>query len=62
MAKTLIPEYAIGIRAFRPLPGDAFAQPRCMKTAIHGAKVGEWEYRVVDGKLIKITYWEYIYP
>jgi len=53
-----IPEYAIGIRAFRPLPGAAFAQPRCLKDAIHGAKVGAWEYRA--GK--KITHWEYVYP
>ncbi len=58
----LIPEYAIGIRAFRPLPGAAFAQPRCAATAIHGAKVGAWEYRMIDGREVKITHWEYIYP
>lgn len=58
----MIPEYAIGIRAFRPLPASAFAQPRCLMHAIHGAKVGEWEYKMVDGRLIMITHWEYIYP
>lgn len=54
----LIPEYAIGIRAFRQHASDAFAQPRCLKHAIHGAAIGEWEY--CKGK--KITYWERITP
>lgn len=53
-----IPEYAIGIRAFRVVPSDAFAQPRCLLHAIHGAKIGEWE--VWQGK--KITHWERITP
>jgi hypothetical protein len=50
----IIPEYAIGIRAFRALPAAAFAQPRCLKHCIHGAKVGQWYGGIVD--------WEYIYP
>ena len=50
----LIPEYAIGIRAFRVLPASAFAQPRCLRNCIHGAKVGQWQNGIVD--------WEYIYP
>ncbi len=54
----LIPEYAIGIRAWRTHASDAFAQPRCFKNAIHGGKIGEWEYR--DGKRIAI--WERITP
>ena len=54
----IIPEYAIGIRAYRLLPASAFAQPRCLATCIHGAKVGQWEYR--GGT--RITDWEYIYP
>ena len=58
---TLIPEYAIGIRSFRALPGAAFAQPRCQATAIHGAKVGAWEYRKVNGRLVKLTHWEHVY-
>jgi len=37
---------------------DAFGQPRCLKDAIHGAKVGAWVYRA--GK--KITIWERITP
>lgn len=54
-----IPEYAIGIRAYgRVIAQDAFGQPRCYKDAIHGAKVGAWEYR--DGR--KITYWERVTP
>jgi len=55
----LIPEYAIGIRAFRTIPQDAFGQPRCLKDAIHGAKVGAWG-RDAQGK--KIIYWERITP
>lgn len=62
MGATMIPEYAIGVRSFRPLPAGAFAQPRCQATAIHGMAVGEWEYRTIDGRLIKITHWEHIYP
>lgn len=58
----LYPEYAIGIRAMRGHPSDRFAQPRCIKNAIHGAKEGEWEYRIVDGRLVKITHWERIKP
>lgn len=54
----LIPEYAIGIRAFRAHPSDAFALPRCLKDAIHGARIGAWVYR--NGK--KITIWERIIP
>lgn len=54
----LIPEYAIGIRAFRTHASDAFAQPRCMKNAIHGAKVGEWKYQ--DGT--RIVLWERVTP
>ena len=54
----LIPEYAIGIRAFRSHASDAFAQPRCYMHAIHGAKIGEW-YRQ-NGK--QITIWERITP
>lgn len=50
----IIPEYAIGIRAFRALPASAFALPRCMKNCIHGAKVGQWGMGII--------YWEYIYP
>lgn len=50
----IIPEYAIGIRAYRALPASAFALPRCFKDCIHGAKVGQWRGRIVD--------WEYIYP
>ena len=58
----LIPEYAVGIRAWRTHMSDAFAQPRCFKDAIHGAKIGEWEYRVIDGRLVKITHWERVTP
>lgn len=58
----LFPASAIGIRSFRPLPGAAFAQPRCQATAIHGMKVGAWEYRTVDGQLVKLTHWEHVYP
>ncbi len=54
----LIPDYAIGIRAFRVVVSDTFAQPRCFLHAIHGATIGAWEYR--DGK--KITLWERITP
>jgi len=54
----MYPEYAIGIRAFRPLPGAAFGLPRCWRDCIHGAKVGAWEYR--GGA--RIVHWEYIYP
>lgn len=55
----IIPEYAIGIRAYGvQIAQDAFAQPRCLRNAIHGAKVGMWEWR--GGK--KITYWERITP
>jgi len=50
----IIPEYAIGIRAFRALPAGAFALPRCLNNCIHGAKVGQW----YGGK----TDWEYVYP
>lgn len=62
MAIALIPEYAIGIRAWRALPGAAFAQPRCQRTAIRGMAVGAWEYRRVAGRLVKITHWEHVYP
>ena len=54
----LIPEYAIGIRAHRTVTSDAFAQPRCMKNAIHGAKVGEWVR--INGTVR--TVWERITP
>ena len=54
----LIPEYAIGIRAFRTIPQDAFGLPRCCKDAIHGMKIGAWTYQ--DGK--KVTVWERIIP
>ena len=55
----LIPEYAIGIRSYgRHIAQDAFGLPRCWKNAIHGSKVGAWEYRA--GK--KITHWERITP
>ena len=54
----MLPEYAVGIRSFRVHTSDAFAQPRCYKNAIHGAKIGEWEYR--GGKWI--TIWERITP
>jgi hypothetical protein len=54
----LIPEYAIGIRDFRTVTSDAFAQPRCFRNAIHGAKIGAWEVR--NG--IKLTHWERITP
>lgn len=54
----LIPEYAIGIRAFRAHTSDAFAQPRCMKNAIHGGKIGEWYEQ--NGR--KITLWERVSP
>lgn len=54
----LIPEYAIGVRAFRSHPSDAFAQPRCLSNAMHGAAIGAWEYR--HGT--KITHWEHITP
>lgn len=54
----LYPEYAIGIRAWRAHPSDAFAQPRCLKNALHGMKIGVWERR--DGKWI--THWERITP
>ncbi len=50
----IIPEYAIGIRSFRALPASLFANPRCLATCIHGAKVGQWYGGIVD--------WEYIYP
>jgi hypothetical protein len=50
----IIPEYAVGIRAFRALPASAFALPRCLRTCVHGAKVGAWG--------VGIVYWEYIYP
>jgi hypothetical protein len=49
-----IPEYAIGIRAYRALPAAAFALPRCLRNCIHGAKIGQWHGGVID--------WEYIYP
>lgn len=58
----LYPAYAIGIRAFRTHTSDAFAQPRCMANAIHGAKIGEWEHRIVDGKRVRITHWERVTP
>lgn len=54
----LIPEYAIGIRAYRTIAQDAFGLPRCYRDAIHGAKVGMWEYRA--GR--KLTHWERIVP
>ena len=54
----LIPEYAIGIRAHRAHPSDAFAQPRCWKDAMHGVKIGEWVYS--QGK--RRTIWERITP
>jgi len=54
----LIPEYAIGIRAFRAHPADAFAQPRCWKDAMHGVRIGEWVYS--QGK--RRTIWERITP
>ena len=54
----LIPEYAIGIRAFRAHASDAFAQPRCFANAIHGGKIGDWYWK--DGK--RITLWERITP
>lgn len=53
-----IPEYAVGIRAFRPHASDAFGQPRCFATALHGAAIGEWVYR--NGK--RIALWERITP
>lgn len=62
MAVALIPEYAIGIRSFRALPGAAFALPRCQAQAIHGMAVGAWEYRTVGGRMVKRTHWEYVYP
>lgn len=58
----LYPAGAIGIRSFRALPGAAFAQPRCVARALHGMKVGCWEYRTIDGRLVKLTHWEYSYP
>ncbi len=54
----LMPEYAIGIRAYRAHPSDAFAQPRCQKDALHGMKIGDWTYS--NGK--KVTIWERITP
>ena len=54
----LIPEYAIGIRAFRVHTSDAFAQPRCFKNAMHGARMGEWHYQ--HGR--RIILWERITP
>ena len=48
----LIPEYAIGIRAFRAHPSDTFGQPRCHKDALHGMKIGEWVWQ--GGKKITI--------
>lgn len=57
-----IPEYAVGIRAFRMHPSDAFAQPRCLATALHGMKIGVWEYRTIGGRLVKITHWERVTP
>lgn len=52
------PEYAVGIRAYRLHSSDAFAQPRCIKTAIHGAKIGAWERQ--NGQ--RITHWERVSP
>ena len=54
----LIPEYAIGIRAWRTIPQDAFGLPRCCKDAIHGMKIGTWYW--TGGK--KVTQWERIIP
>ena len=54
----LIPEYAIGIRAWRTIPQDAFGLPRCCKDAIHGMKIGAWYW--TDGK--RVTIWERIIP
>lgn len=54
----IIPEYAVGVRAWRVVTSDQFAQPRCLRHAIHGAKIGEWEWR--GGKWI--THWERITP
>lgn len=53
-----IPEYAVGIRAFRSHPSDAFAQPRCLAHAMHGAAIGAWVYQ--GGT--RITLWERITP
>lgn len=53
-----IPEYAIGIRAYRSHASDAFAQPRCLKHAMHGVAIGEWIYQ--DGK--RIALWERVTP
>lgn len=54
-----LPEYAVGVKSYgRHIAQDAFGQPRCLKDAIHGAKVGAWEYR--DGR--KIIHWERITP
>lgn len=59
---SLYPEYAVGIRAARTIPQDAFGQPRCLKNAIHGAKVGAWECRMINGKLVRVTHWERVTP
>lgn len=58
----LYPAYAIGIRSYRAHPSDAFAQPRCMKNALHGMTIGCWEYHMVDGRLVKLTHWERVTP
>ena len=54
----MLPEYAVGIRAFRVHTSDAFAQPRCFANAIHGARIGAWYWSDVK----KITHWERIIP
>ena len=44
----MLPEYAVGIRSFRPpSPADIATQPHCYKNAIHGGRVGEWEVRAI---------------
>lgn len=44
---SLYPAYAIGIRAQRVNPRDAFAQPRCFANALHGMVEGAWELHTI---------------
>lgn len=69
-----LPEHAVGIRAYgRRVARDAFALPRCARTALHGIAEGEWElaplvtpiphgWRQVSDTLMKRTIWERVTP
>jgi len=57
----LLPEYAVGIRAFRTIMSDAFAQPRCYKDAIHGIAQGAWEYRTLTAGHAVPHGWRVVY-